>query len=510
MGTNKQQVLLSKWMDFYSLATAVLVILITICMAKYIKILLGKSKLPPGPTPLPIIGTLYKMNFNDIVKSLLDLSKKYGDIFTVYEGHKPVVVLCSYKAVKETVIDKAEEFGGRAYCASFFDFTKGDEFAFSNGEKWKELRRFSMLTLGNFGVGKRSFEERIREEALYLTDVLRKTNGSPIDPNYPILRSVSNVVCSVVFGDRFDYQDEQFQKVVKCVQDNFRIMSTRWGLLNNIYPNVMKYIPGPHQEIIENFTYITDFIRKKMESNMKTLDSNNPRDFIDSFLIKMEKEENNKTTFYNPDTLVMSAMVLFFAGTETVSATLRYVFLLLMKYPSVAEKVYGEIDNVIGQRPPTFEDRLDMPYTEAFICEIQRYGDVTPLALPHELTMDTQIRNYNFKKGTAFTLVLTSVHNDKTQFNNPESFDPNNFLDENGKLIKNNALLPFSAGRRICPGKSLAVMEIFLFITSLLQNFTVKSPVPPEKISVTPVGVGLEHIPPKYEICLLPRTCSQK
>ncbi|CAJ0946129.1 unnamed protein product [Ranitomeya imitator] len=198
------------------------------------------------------------------------LSKKYGDIFTVYEGTRPVIILCSYKALKETFIDKAEEFSGRAYYASFYDFTKGDgqistpaqergtkqagrqhrmkmggprpgpvmlirpdrppDLAFSSGEKWKEFRRFSALTLGNFGVGKRSFEERIREEAMYLTEVLRKSNGSPIDLNYHTLRAVSNVICSVVFGSRFEYQDENFQKLVKCVQDNFEIMSSRWGI----------------------------------------------------------------------------------------------------------------------------------------------------------------------------------------------------------------------------------------------------------------------------------------
>ncbi|XP_073405347.1 cytochrome P450 2F2-like [Dendrobates tinctorius] len=497
-------------MDFCSLVTVFLVILITSVLINYTKILLGKSKLPPGPTPLPIIGTLHLMNFKDTVKSLMDLSKKYGDIFTVYEGNKPVVVLCSYKAIKETLIDRAEEFSGRAYCPSFSDFTKGDDLAFSNGEKWKEMRRFSLLTLGNFGVGKQSFEERIREEAMYLTEALRKANGSPIDPNSHILRSMSNVICSVVYGSRFEYKDKHFQKLVKCIQDNFRIMSSSWGLLYNIYPNIMKYIPGPHREIMENFTIIADFTRKKMENNMKTLDSNNPRDFIDYFLIKMAKEEKNKETFYNTNTLVMNSLMLFFAGTETVSTTLRFTFLLLMKHPNVTEKVYNEIDNVIGQRPPSFEDRYNMPYTEAFLCEVQRFCNVSPLVAPRELTIDTQIRNYTFQKGTVFTVVLTHVHKDKTQFNNPENFDPKNFLDENGKLLRKEYFMPFSVGKRICPGKSLSVMELFIFLTTLLQNFTIKSPVPPEKISVTPVGVGFVNFPPNFEICFIPRTCSQE
>ncbi|XP_077141714.1 cytochrome P450 2F2-like [Ranitomeya variabilis] len=497
-------------MDFYTIATVLLVILITSVMANYTKILLEKSKLPPGPTPLPIIGTLHLMDFGDIVKSLMKLSKKYGDIFTVYEGTQPVIILCSYKALKETFIDKAEEFSGRAYYASFHDFTKGEEIAFSNGEKWKEMRRFVLQTLGSFGVGKQSFEERIREEATYLTEVLRKANGSPINPNYPMLRSVSNVICSVVFGSRFEYEDKSFQKVVKCIQEIFHISSTRWVVLYNIYPNVMKYIPGRHHTLKANFTVMADFIKEKMENNVKTFDKNNPRDFIDCYLIKIEKEGKLKDTIYNINSLVMNSLILFFAGTESVSATLRFSILLLMKYPSIAEKVYNEIENVIGQRPPNYEDRFNMPYTEAFIFEVQRFGDVVPLALPHELTIDTEIRNYKFKKGTMFTSVLTGVHNDMTEFNNPEIFDPKNFLDENGKLKRKESLMPFSVGKRVCPGKSLADMELFIFLITLLQNFTIKSPVPSEKISVASVGSGLGHVPPSFEICLIPRTCSQE
>ncbi|XP_063793789.1 cytochrome P450 2F2-like [Pseudophryne corroboree] len=497
-------------MDFYSLCTVLLVLLITCFLAKFSSMMLEKAKLPPGPTPFPIIGTLYKMNFSNIVHSLMELNKTYGDMFTIYEGNRPCVVLCGYKAIKETLIDKAEEFSGRAYYASVYDFTKGDDVAFSNGEKWKELRHFSVLTLSNFGMGKRSIEERIKEEAEYLIDMLRKANGSPKDQKHHIHNSVANVICSVLFGKRFDYEDEEFKNLVRYSLDCFRIMSNPWGLLYNIYSHFMKYIPGPHKQLMKNYTEITDFIRQKTENNLKDLDRNNPRDFIDCFLIKMEKEQKNKAAYYNYNTLLMSVMILIFGGTETLGNTLCYALLLLMKHPNVAEKVYQEVDDVLGGHSPNYEDRHNMPYTEAFIHEVQRFADVAPLSLQHELTKDTQIRNYTLRKGTAILPLLTGTHNDKSQFNNPKEFNPNNFLDENGKFKKNDALMPFSAGKRICPGMSLAVMEIFLYVTTLLQSFTIKSPVPPEEISVAPVGVGLAHIPPNYEICLLPRLCSEK
>ncbi|XP_075043107.1 cytochrome P450 2F2-like [Mixophyes fleayi] len=497
-------------MDFYSLSTVLLVILITCLLAKYTRMKLEKAKLPPGPTPLPIIGTLYKINLNNVVHSLMELHKTYGDIFTIYEGHRPCVVLCGYKTIKETLIDKAEEFSGRAYYAGYHDYTKGDEIICGNGEKWKELRRFSQMTLANFGMGKRSIEERIKEEAGYLIELLRNKKGSPIDPKHQLHCSVSNVICSVMFGKRFEYQDEEFQNLIHCLQESFKTMSSAWGIIYNTYPGFMKYIPGPHKKLMKNYTLITDLIQKRVENNIKSLDSNNPRDFIDCFLIKIEKEEKKNSIYYNHTTLLMNTMSLIIAGTETVGNTLCYVFLLLLKHPNVAEKVYQEIDNVIGCRTPNYEDRLKMPYTEAFIHEVQRFADVAPLALPHELTKDTQIRNYKFREGTVFIPLLTSVHYEETQFNNPKHFNPNNFLDENGKFKKNNALISFSAGKRICPGISLAVMEIFLYVTTMLQNFTIKSHVSPEHISIAPVGVGLAHIPPNYEICFLPRSGSKE
>ncbi|XP_063793797.1 cytochrome P450 2F2-like [Pseudophryne corroboree] len=497
-------------MDVCSLCTVLLVLLITFLGAKYRRMMLEKAKLPPGPTPLPIIGTLYKMDISNIVQSLLELHKTYGDIFTIYQGNRPCVVLCGYKAIKETLIDKAEEFSGRAYYPSFSDFTKGDDVVFSNGEKWKELRNFTLLTLSNFGMGKHSIEERIKEEALYLIDLLRNTNGSLIDPKHKLHCSVSNVICSVLFGKRFDYKDEEFQNLMHCVQDNVKIMCNPWGLLYNIYPEFMKYIPGPHKQLMKNYTFILDCIKKRVEKNMKTLDRNNPRDYIDCFLIKMEKEEKNNGTYYNHNTLLMSVMILVFAGAETVSNTLYYHFLFLLKHPNVAEKVNQEIDDVIGFRSPNYEDRHKMPYTEAFIHEVQRHANIAPLGLPHKLIMDTKIRNYTFCKGTVFIPLLTGVHYDKTQFNNPEDFNPNNFLDENGKFKNHNALMPFSAGKRLCPGMSLAVMEIFLYLTTMLQSFTIKSLVSPEEINIAPVGVGIGNIAPNYELNLLPRSCSQE
>uniref|UniRef100_A0A673VS21 Uncharacterized protein n=1 Tax=Suricata suricatta TaxID=37032 RepID=A0A673VS21_SURSU len=135
------------------------------------------GKLPPGPTPLPLIGNYLQLNTQQMYNSLMKISERYGPVFTVHLGTRRIVVLCGHEAVKEALVDQAEEFSGRGEQATFDWLFQG--LAFSNGERAKQLRRFSITTLRDFGVGKRGIEERIQEEAGFLLEALRDTHGEP-------------------------------------------------------------------------------------------------------------------------------------------------------------------------------------------------------------------------------------------------------------------------------------------------------------------------------------------
>ncbi|XP_040596808.1 cytochrome P450 2C26-like [Mesocricetus auratus] len=136
-----------------------------------------RGKLPPGPTPLPLIGNLLQIDLKDFRRSLTNFSKVYGPVFTLYMGRKPAVVLHGYEAVKEALIDHGEEFAARGSFPVNERINKGLGILFSNGSRWKETRRFSLMTLRNLGMGKRSIEDRVQEEAQCLVEELRKTNG---------------------------------------------------------------------------------------------------------------------------------------------------------------------------------------------------------------------------------------------------------------------------------------------------------------------------------------------
>ncbi|KAM6428616.1 cytochrome P450 2G1-like [Liasis olivaceus] len=465
-----------------------------------------RCRLPPGPTPLPLIGNFLQIKASKTLQSLLKLREKYGPVFTVYFGNRPVVVLCGHDAVKEALIDKAEEFAGRKTNATLERTFQGHGVVFANGERWKQLRRFSLSILRNFGMGKRSIEERIQEETQFLLEELQKTQEKPFNPIFFLSCAVSNVICSIVFGNRFDYKDKEFLDLLKMINDLFREMSTGWSQIYDMYTNLLKYFPGPHTKVYDILEGMRLFIAKRVMKNKETLDPNSPRDYIDCFLIQMEKEKDNPASEFNLKNLELTTLNLFIGGTETVSSTLRYGFLLLMKFPEVQAKMHEEIDRVIGQnRIPNIEDRSHMPYVDAVIHEVQRFSDLIPMNVPHMVTCDTEFRGYIIPKGTEIYPLLSTVLHDGTKFKSPHGFHPENFLDEDGCLKKNNAFVPFSSGKRICLGEALARMELFLFFTTVLQKFQLKPTVDPQDIDLSPQELGLATIPPFYELSVVPR-----
>lgn len=247
------------------------------------------------------------------------------------------------------------------------------------------------------------------------------------------------------------------------------------------------------------------YLLKKIEEHQESLDVTNPRDFVEYYLIKQKQANHIEQSEYSHENLACSIMDLIGAGTETMSSTLRYALLLLMKYPHVPAKVQEEIDHVIGRyRSPCMQDRSHMPYTDAMIHEVQRFINFVPTNLLHAVTCDIKFRNYLIPKGTKVLTSLTSVLHGSKEFPNPEMFDPGHFLDENGNFKKSDYFLPFSAGKRACVGEGLARMELFLFLTTILQNFKLKSLVHPKDIDTRPVLNGFASLPPTYQFCFIP------
>ncbi|XP_072483028.1 cytochrome P450 2C23-like [Notamacropus eugenii] len=437
--------------------------------------------------------------------TLSQLAEKYGPLYTLYFGTQPIVVLHGYNIMKEALIDQGDSFLERGVVPLFEDVLKGQGVVFSRGERWKQICRFSPMTLRNFGMGKRSIEERVQEEAQCLVEELRKTKGQPTDPTFFLGCAPCNVICSIVFHNRFKYNDEKFLNLMKLLNENFRIFNSPWAQLYNFLPALRVYLPGTHKIFSRNVEEVKRFILERVKEHQKILDPSNPQDYIDCYLSKMQQEKDNPKSEFDLENLTSTATDLFIAGTETTSSTLRYGLLLILKHPEVQAKIHQEIDHVIGHnRVPSIKDRQDMPYMDTVVHEVQRFIDLIPFNLPHAVTRDIQFQQYVLPKVMTIFPLLSPVLYDSKEFPNPDQFDPQHFLDNNGKFKKSDHFMPFSIGKWSCLGEGMARIELFLFFTSILQNFTLKPVGDPNEILIMANRIGFTNIPPHYQLCFVP------
>ncbi|XP_039596211.1 cytochrome P450 2K1-like [Polypterus senegalus] len=458
---------------------------------------------PPGPTPLPVLGNINIFNMWFPHLTLHKLSEKYGGVFTFHVGSTKFVILCGYDAVKEALVNQPDDFGDRGLRKINKELSRGDGIVFGRGESWKTMRRFTLSTLRDFGMGKRTIEDRIVEECQNLMDVFESHKGQPFNPKMIINSAVSNIICSIIFGDRFDYQDSHFLHLQTIMNESFKLSVSPQIQLYNVFP-FLGFLFSDYKKATQINKEFRKFIFSVFEDRKYKVDKNDLRSFIDSFISRQQEEEvKNTKSHFHEGNLIASSLNLFAAGTETTSTTLRWGLLLMMKHPEVQAKVHQEIENVIGKdRCPQTEDRKSMPYTDAVIHEIQRFSNVAPMSLLHQTATDTTFRGYRIPKGTPVIPLLTSVLFDKTQWATPYKFNPAHFLDDQGKFIRRDAFLPFSAGRRVCLGETLAKMELFLFFTMLLQKFVFRPPagVTPEQLDLSPVP-GLTLTPKDFKMC---------
>ncbi|XP_078096808.1 cytochrome P450 2K1-like isoform X2 [Mustelus asterias] len=432
------------------------------------------------------------------------LSEKYGTVFSIKLGFRNVVVLTGYETVNDALVKHAEEFGGRAHIPIFEATIKGHGIVFGHGESWKQMRRFTLTTLRDFGMGKKTIEDKIIEETEFLIKMFDSYKGQPFNPTIKLNAAVANIICSILFGDRFDYEDERFVGIVKRFNENIQLAGSPMVQLYNAFP-FLGFLPGSHKKMFSNTEENIAYLKTLFINHHQNLDENDLRSFVDAFMLRQQQESDNPNSYFNENNLMFTAINLFAAGMETTSTTIRWGMLLMMKYPEIQKKVHEEIIKVIGSdRSTRIHDRKRLPYTEAVIHEIQRFGDIVPMNIPHETTVDITFKGFFIPKGTDVIPLLSSVLYDKTQWEKPNEFNPSHFLDAEGKFVKREAFIPFSAGRRACAGETLAKMELFLFFTALVQNF--KFQVPPDVIELgLESGVGGTSFPKYPYVCAVRR-----
>ncbi|XP_036447042.1 cytochrome P450 2B4-like [Colossoma macropomum] len=458
-----------KYLDWTSVGLALLGGLVSLLLLEIFRLNSSRNRCPPGPKPLPFVGNLPQLSKDRMafIRSL----PKYGEMCSIYLGKKPTIIVNNVQVAKEAFVQNGTVFSGRPLPPLQAWINKGYGIILANyGHSWRQQRRFALHTLRDFGLGKKTVEERVAEEAHYLIKEMLKQEGKPFYPMHQFMNAVSNIICSIIFGDRFEYDDKRFAKLLEILNENVQFTGSTVAQIFNLFP-IIKYFPGPQQKVWRNVQDLKKFILEIVEEHKKTLDPDNPQDFTDAYLTEMTKQESKEDSTFHVENMMRSIFDLFIAGTETTATTLRWGLIYMMDHPDVQERCHEEIVQVLGfDRSPCMDDRAQLPYTCATVYEIQRYSSIVPLGVVHQTTQPAELRGYHLPKGTEITVNLMAIMTDKDHWKYPDTFNPENFLDEKGQFCKNDAFLPFSLGPRVCLGETLAKTELFIFFTSLIQR----------------------------------------
>lgn len=433
-----------------------------------------RKRLPPGPKGVPLLGYLpfiwkpYHVAFKEI-------SEKYGPIIRLQLGIKDVVVLNDVATVREALSNpdllyRPDDF--------MFRYLGVKGIAGINGEAWLVNRRYCFHVLRDLGFAKKAMEEHIREELECFVNVIKSKKGQPMLIADPLAASVANNISALVFGRRYDLEDPEGRFFVGLLSTFLRHAKLFWVM--DFLPAlrvIASYIPGSRLRIMKYVAgELTKLVRAEVQERDGNMENYADRDFIDGYLRKIQ-ECKGADSYYTTKHLEGNAINFYGPGTNPVRTVAMWSLYIAASDPEgMQARVQQEIDSVVGRRrTPAWEDRVNMPYTMASILETMRWRTPTPLSLHRAAASDTTIGCFHIPAGTLVVPNMWSLNNNPKEWTNPSRFDPTRFLTADGKKVdeKPSSFIPFSVGRRACPGEALALIEVFLYLTTVLQKFKV-------------------------------------
>ncbi|NWS16544.1 CP1A5 protein, partial [Pachyramphus minor] len=464
-------------------------------------------KSPPGPRGYPILGNVLEMR-KDPHLVLTKLSQKYGDVMEVRIGMRPVLVLSGLETIKQALVKQGEDFMGRPDLHSFRYVADGQSMTFSpdSGEVWKARRKLAQNALKTFSIAPSPtssstclLEEHVSKEAEYLiTKFLQlMEEEKSFDLNQYLVVSVANVICAMCFGKRYEHNDQELLSVVNSAEQFDDVAGA--GNPADFIP-LLQYLPSRSMKTFIDFNKsFLCFLQKIVKEHYETYDKNNIRDITDSLIEQCleKKVETNTATQIPKEKIVNLVNDIFGAGFDTVTVTLSWSLMYLVTYPDMQKRIQKELDQTIGQeRKPRLSDRGTLPYTEAFILEMFRHSSFLPFTIPHSTTKDTVLNGYYIPKDRCVFVNQWQVNHDKKLWKDPETFNPERFLSADGTKVNKEdgeKVLVFGLGKRRCIGESIGRWQVFLFLSTLLQQLEF-SVCDGKKPDMTPLyGLILRH-----------------
>ncbi|KAL5847783.1 hypothetical protein ACOSQ3_011307 [Xanthoceras sorbifolium] len=440
-------------------------------------------RLPPGPRGLPLIGNLHQLDHSKPHYYFFKLSKQFGPLTSLRLGFVPTLVVSSAKMAKEVMKTHDLKFCSRPALLGQQKLSyNGLDLVFAPfNDYYSEMRKLCVVHL--FNTNKVQQYLPIREdEVSRMIEKISKSAAAvatkPVNLSELMMSLTSTIICRIGFGKR--YEDEgversRFHALLNETQAMFGIF-----FFSDYFPFMgwVDKLTGLISRLEKNFKEFDAFYQKLIDEH---LDPKRPKsdqkDIID-VLLEIKKQRGFKIDL-TWDHIKGILMNVFVAGTDTSAASVIWVMTYLMKYPREMIKVQEEVRNLIGGKGFVDEDDVQkLPYLKAIIKETMRLQPVAPLLLPRETTEKCILDGYEMPSKTLVFVNTWAIGRDPEVWDNPEKFYPERFIDSSIDMKGQHfELIPFGAGRRICPGLHMGIATVELALANLLYKFDWEMPV---------------------------------
>uniref|UniRef100_A0A7N0T4M0 Cytochrome P450 n=1 Tax=Kalanchoe fedtschenkoi TaxID=63787 RepID=A0A7N0T4M0_KALFE len=453
-----------------------------------------KLKLPPGPKPLPIIGNLLQLGQRPH-QSLQDLSKIHGPIMTLKLGMtRNTIVISSPHFAKQILQRHDDLFSDRTVSDTIrvLDHHNLSVAMLPVSPQWRKIRK--VMATQMFSQARLDASQPLRlQKVQELIRHIRNTcsdDQTPLELEHAVFITVLNFLSNTLFSaDLAHYRSEQSQEFKHLVAKMLELGGK--GNFSDYFP-VLKYLDPQglrraNKAILSSIIRVfEDIIDQRMRSGFEPNETSCHKDVLDVLLDQGEDGGLQKLTTQEIKHLCAD---LYIAGADSTSGTVEWAMTELMRNPSKLAKAQAELSQAIPMSETIQEsDITNLPYLQAIIKETLRLHSPTPLLLPHKAQTDVEISGFLVPKGSQVLINVWAMGRDPALWRDALAFEPERFLDSDIDYRGQNFdMIPFGAGRRICPGLSLAHRMIPLILGSLLHSFRwrLEDGVKPEDVDVS-------------------------
>ncbi|CAH8392377.1 unnamed protein product [Eruca vesicaria subsp. sativa] len=436
------------------------------------------ATLPPGPPCLPIIGNIHQVGKLPH-RSFANLSKTYGPIMRLKFGRLNTVIVSTPEAAREVLRTHDQALSSRNSPNSILSINHHNvsvAWTDPSSPRWRLLRRLSVTQLFSpqrVEATKALRMKKVQELVSFVNECSEREEA--VDISRASFTTVLNIISNILFSvDLGSYGSEKSAGFHDSVLGGMEAAGR--PDLANFFPFLafldlqgnskkMKLCTERLFKVFRGFID-TKTAEKSLPNNPK--DASNS-DFLDAILDEAELDNND---------IEHLLLDMFIAGTDTTSSTLEWAMAELLSNPETMAKAQAEIECMICQNGLVQEpDISELPYLQAVVKETFRLHPTVPLLLPRKAETDVQIFGYLVPKDAQVLVNVWAIGRDPNVWENPSRFEPERFLGEDIDVKgKDYELIPFGAGRRICPGLPLAVKMVSLMLVSLLYAFDWKFP----------------------------------